>query len=74
MLNLRDPRINGYLTEPENTCGFPPSTEAVSLTAVVVNDTLTFQMEEEAGSIGKFVRLCCVVHKLIPVLLRCTRC
>lgn len=48
MLNLRDPRINGYQTEPDNTCGFPPSTDALPLTAVVMNDIPTFQIGEEA--------------------------
>lgn len=65
MLNLRDPGINEYSTEFDNTCGFPPSTEPVPLTTVVVTDMPTLQMGEEAQSVSKFLHLCCVVHRLI---------
>ena len=60
MLNLRDPRINES-TEPDNACGLSPSTEAVSLTTVVMSDITTFQMEE-ARAMGEFLRLRFIVH------------
>lgn len=68
MLNLRDPEINGYQTELDNTRGFLPSADPVTLTAVVMDDMSTFQMVgEEARSIGTLLHLCCVSHMSISV-------
>jgi hypothetical protein len=43
MLNLRDPKVNGYQVETGDIDHSPPPTEPFSLTAVVMNDVSTFQ-------------------------------
>jgi hypothetical protein len=70
MLNLRDPKVNGYAMEAGNTYGSPSSAEPLALTTVM-NDVSTFQTEAEP--IGKCPRFAMVAHKVIFVLLRRVR-
>lgn len=49
MLNLRDPKLSGYLVETSITCDAPSSAE---LTAVVMNDMYTSQIGAEERAVG----------------------